>query len=224
MPRQRQQAVRRRGAGERQCHQQDQKQRQRHPACPQADRHRRQRRGAGRSRHSSAPPTAPISKRQIWTKAPLTTSRSAAAKSARAARARSGQRFRAMLHTACATTATATSFKPCKHRVRRRPFEPRRQQRKAEHHDRRGQREAAPGGERPSPAGAAQPDQEAGLAAGRTRHHLAQGDEPGIFVRRQPLPLSDIGPLVIAEMGDRTAERGQPEPSATENTSPAVPR
>src|SRR6516225_3488451 len=68
---------------------------------------------AGRSRHNTAPPTAPISNAAICTKEPLVTSSRAAAISARAARGRSGQRFRAILHTACATTATATSFKPC---------------------------------------------------------------------------------------------------------------
>ncbi len=68
---------------------------------------------AGSSRHSNAPPIAPISNAAIWTNEPPATSSNAAASSARAARARSGHRLRAMLQTACATTATATSFNPC---------------------------------------------------------------------------------------------------------------
>jgi len=68
---------------------------------------------AGRLRHNNAPPTAPISNDAIWTNEPLITNSSAAASKARAARGRSGQRFRAMLHTAWATSQRTRIARIC---------------------------------------------------------------------------------------------------------------
>jgi hypothetical protein len=50
-----------------------------------------------------------------WPMVEGTASASAAAATAIVARSRSGQRFRAMPQTACATTATATILSPCSH-------------------------------------------------------------------------------------------------------------
>src|SRR5581483_8278124 len=57
----------------------------------------------------------------------------------------------------------------------------------------------------------AHPNQKPNLTARRSRQHLAQRHEPGIFRASQPLQPADIGPLEVTEVRDGAAERGQPK-------------
>ena len=72
---------------------------------------RPQRRAVGAARRQPITPPATIA--PICPSAVGTASARIAAPTAIVARSRSGQRLRAMPHTACATTATATIFSPC---------------------------------------------------------------------------------------------------------------
>ncbi len=60
------------------------------------------------------PTRPPITIAPACAKGEGTASTPMVASTARVARYASGQSYRAMLHTACATTATATTFNPCK--------------------------------------------------------------------------------------------------------------
>ena len=59
------------------------------------------------------PISPPATIAPTWPSVDGTVSASTVAAAAIASRSRSGQRFFAMPHTACATTATATIFRPC---------------------------------------------------------------------------------------------------------------
>ena len=60
------------------------------------------------------------------------------------------------------------------------------------------------------------PDGEAGLARRRARGELRERDEVDIGALAQPAPALDEFGAKIAEMGDRPAERSQPEPEEDE--------
>ena len=85
-------------------------------------------------------------------------------------------------------------------------------ERKQHQRDGRGQGEPGPGGERAGKPGAGQADADADLAARRTRQELAQRHEVGIGRLVEPAAALDELLPKVAEMRDRSAERGEPEP------------
>jgi hypothetical protein len=82
-------------------------------------------------------------------------------------------------------------------------------EREQDHGERRGQREAGPGGQRAAVAVSGNADRHTHLAAGRSRQELAQRDQIGVSTLAEPAPAGDELVAEIAEMRDRAAERGQ---------------
>src|SRR5262249_25160383 len=79
------------------------------------------------------------------------------------------------------------------------------------HRDRRRQGETGPGGKRPRNAGAHETDADADLARRRPGQELAQRDEVGVGGLLKPGTARDDLGAEIAEVGDRPAERREPE-------------
>ena len=90
--------------------------------------------------------------------------------------------------------------------------------------DRRGQREADPGGGRSRIAGARQAKRHADLARSRTGEKLAERDEIGVSRLAEPAPAHHELLAEVAQMRDWAAEGGQAELEKGEKISPAVPR
>ena len=75
----------------------------------------------------------------------------------------------------------------------------------------RGQRETDPRGGCAGEPRLREPDADPHLAGGRPRQHLAERDEIGVGAVFDPAPACDEGLAEVADMGDRPAERGQPQ-------------
>ena len=54
-------------------------------------------------------------------------------------------------------------------------------------------------------------DRDSELAAGGSRDHLAKGDQIGVAPLIEPFSADDIFLVKVSEMGDRPAERADPE-------------
>src|SRR5271166_2344378 len=137
---------------------------------------------------------------------------STAAATAIVARSRSGQRFRAIPHTAWATTATATIFKPWSQAAAPKMAE--RGDAAAEQDQRQCGRhgEPNPGGERPRYSSPRHPDDDADLAARRSRQELAQRDDIGVVRFVKPAAMLDELGAKEPEMSYRPAEGCEAEP------------
>ena len=140
-----------------------------------------------------------------------TASTIAAAATARVARVLPVAMVPAMPHTAWATTATAAILRPCSQAASSDPNRsiPEREQ---DEGDGRGQGEPGPGRERAGEPGAVEADADADLAAGRPRQELAQRHQVRIGGLVEPMTAGHEFLPEVAEMGDRPAERGQPQP------------
>ena len=116
-----------------------------------------------------------------------------------------------MPHTAWATIATATSFRPCNRPEPDRSFE--RARTIGEENEKNGgrQRESGPGGKAAESAGTHQSEREPDLAARRAGQELAQRDEIGIGLLVEPAPAHHEFVAEIADMSDRTAEAADPQ-------------
>src|SRR5262249_6514524 len=88
----------------------------------------------------------------------------------------------------------------------------------SEEHERNRRRhgEADPGRERAEIAGARQADRQSDLAARRPWQELAERNQIGIGLFIEPLPAHDELVVEVAEMRDRAAEAGEPEPQKDE--------
>ena len=75
--------------------------------------------------------------------------------------------------------------------------------------DRRGQGESQPRGESAEQAGAQDADRHADLTAGRAGQELAERDEIGVLRFVDPAPPHDVLVAEVAEVRDRSAERGE---------------
>jgi hypothetical protein len=82
------------------------------------------------------------------------------------------------------------------------------------------QGEADPCRERAEVAGARQADGNSNLAAGRPREELAKRNEIGVGLFPEPPASHDELVVKVAEMRDRTAETGEPEPKEDEQNLP----
>jgi hypothetical protein len=134
----------------------------------------------------------------------------ATAASAIAARARSGVRLLAMPQIACATTATATSFRPWSTPSAKGPVNAVAPSAKAKRMRADGMVKANHAANPAKQTVAAQDAQrEADLAGGRTGQELAKRDDVGVAAFVQPFPALDEFRPEIAEMRDRAAERGE---------------
>ncbi len=111
-----------------------------------------------------------------------------------------------MPQTACATIATATSFRPCTRPAPAGPLNPAGAIGKQHQRDRRGQRETGPGRQRAKIASAHQAEREADLAAGWAGQELAERDQIRIGLLVEPVPAGDEFVAEIADMGDRAPE------------------
>ena len=200
------------GCGERQARQQDQEKTEGDTTRPQAHRHggkRRQRRQITTEQHAAdcprhkarAPgrrrcrrPASPRRRPQRWP-----------------ARRRSGHSLCAMLQTAWATIATATSWRPCRIAVSVGPCILGASCAKAKRRTADGRVKPAQAARAPAQPARRSPHQQADLAAGGAWQHLAEGDQAGIFLGGEPAALAHIGPLEIAQMRDGAAKRCQAE-------------
>ena len=140
------------------------------------------------------------------------------------ARARSGARLRAMPQTACATTATATTFSPCSQPAVRvanacTPIA------NSDQRNRRGQREAEPGRQPAgSPARRIPIAMPTWLLAGPGQH-LAQRHQVGVRRLVHPLPRLDVLLPEIAQVRHRPAKASSvPAASPTASTSTVCAR
>src|SRR5262249_44306424 len=156
-------------------------------------------------RRSSAPTMPPSAIAPICPHDDGTPSAMMAAATASVARGRSGASVRAMPSTAWATTATAATLRPCNQP------EPAAEAKRHEGGG-RGQGESAPGRQGPGIPAAQQADGDAHLARGRPGQERAERDQVGVALVVEPGPPAHELLAEIAEMGDRSAEGGQPEP------------
>ena len=162
------------------------------------------------ARSRMAPAAAPAAMTRTCDSGEAIASDAMAAAAAMRRRRVSGARDRAIRITAWATTATAASLSPCTQpavaEVGRRG-----QQAECDHRDRRRRGEPDPGGNAAEDPGAAGPDRDPQLAAGRARQHLAERHE--VRKRRlvQPSPSLHVLAPVVADVGDRAAEGCQAE-------------
>ena len=83
---------------------------------------------------------------------------------------------------------------------------------KDDHQDRRRQREAEPREERAERPRAQEPDRDADLAARRTRQRLTERHDVGVRRFVEPAPAHDVLAPEVAEVGDGSAERCEPQP------------
>ena len=90
--------------------------------------------------------------------------------------------------------------------------EPLHPQREQDEGDGRGQGEPGPGRERSRKPGAVEADADADLAAGWPRQELAQRHQVRIGGLVEPMTAGHELLPEVAEMGDRPAERGEPQP------------
>ena len=100
-----------------------------------------------------------------------------------------------MPHTAWTTTATATTFSPCKAPAQALPEACPMAGAPAAG----GEGEPDPGGEGPRQPGAEQPDRHSHLAAGRTGEELAEGHQIGVGALVQPAPADDVLGVKVAD-------------------------
>ena len=166
---------------------------------------------AGASRQSHAPAAAPARIAAICPIAVGAAVTMSVATTAMVARGRSGQRLRAMLHTACATTATATTCSPWSIPALSGPVSAAAPSREEDHGHRRREREAEPGGQPAREPAAREAHREAHLAAGRPGQELAEGHQVRVGRLAQPAaPLDELRP-VVAQVRDRPAEGREPQ-------------
>ncbi len=161
---------------------------------------------AAPSRQSHAPAAPPARIAAIWPIAVGAAVTMSVATTAMVARGRSGQRLRAMLHTACATTATATTCSPWSIPPLSGPVSaaaPRAKSTMA----------TADGSVKPSQAAtpargpaAREAHREAHLAARRPGQELAEGHQVRVGRLAQPAAPLDELPAVVPQMRDRPAE------------------
>ena len=155
--------------------------------------------------------TPPSTMAPICPAAVGTASTSAAAATASVARSRSGASVRIMPSTALATTATATTFSPCSQPLLDRAAERIDAVAEGDQRQRRWQSKSEPGRQRAEHAAANETDADADLAAGRSRQKLTERHQIGVALLVEPMAAHDIFIVEVAEMRDRSAERGEPE-------------
>ena len=90
----------------------------------------------------------------------------------------------------------------------------------SDHQQRRRQREGEGSGQRAAETRPLHPQPEHHLAAGGARQKLAERDQIAIGLFIEPFPVFDELGAKIADMGDRPAEAGQPEPQEDEKDRP----
>jgi hypothetical protein len=90
--------------------------------------------------------------------------------------------------------------------------EPLHAQREQDEGDGGGQGESGPGRDRAREAGAGEADADADLAAGRPRQELAQRHQIRIGSLVEPMTAGHELLPEVAEMGDRPAKGGEPQP------------
>ena len=113
-----------------------------------------------------------------------------------------------MPQIACATTATATSFRPCRIAFGERAGEGGRTEREGEENEGRRHGEGEPRRQPAEQAVAAQDaEREADLAGSRTWQELAERNDVGVAAFAEPFPPFDEFRPEVAEMRDRPAER-----------------
>ncbi len=119
-------------------------------------------------------------------------------------------RLLAMPQIACATTATATSFRPWRMPSATGPVRAVAPSAKAKRMMRRRHGEGEPRRQPAQQAVAAQDaDREADLAGSRSGQELAERNDIGIAAFAQPFPALDEFAPEVTEMRDRPAERGE---------------
>ena len=175
-------------------------------------------------RQRPSPAIAPSAIAAICPNEPPTMTTTNIAASAIIARARSGVSVRVMPQTACATTATATSLRPCRKSFGDRPGKSRRAKRKGEQDQGGRHGETEPRREAAAKAIAAQnSEREPDLTRGGAGQELTEGNQ--IDVARFVDPLAPQHQLVtkIAEMRDRATKRRETEFQKGRNTSAGEP-
>ncbi len=146
-----------------------------------------------------------------WPTTPGCTKVTAQAASINAARPTVAHSPRAMPHTAWATTATATTLRPCTNPagMPSPPAENPRPNNASAKAD--GSVKPYPSRQRTTPATTHQPQRHTHLAAGRARQELAQRHQVCVAVLREPTAAHHKFITEIAQVGHRPAKRGQPQ-------------